>query len=253
MSERTAHGQCPVGDCPNEGKLIDGLCPSCYHWKRANPGKDPYGRKRRTRAPKDGTCTVTEAGAKCSEPYYGAGMCVKHYTRARRHGSPHTALQRSSEAVAAFLQAAATATTEECIIAPGEHRPAARLDGKQMQAARAAWTLAHGDPGELHVLHTCNGGSGAHGCINIRHLYLNTHQRNMRDKQEAGRQSRGETHGMHKLTEADVHEIRRRYQPGRGRRAGNGKALAKEFGVSIPTISQVAHRESWSWLEPDLP
>lgn len=244
-------GPCPVADCPNEGRLINGLCQSCYHWTRDNPGKDPVGRRRKARAPKDGACTVTEAGVKCAERYYGNGMCSKHYNRTRTHGSPLVLLQRTSAEVAAFLQAAATATTDECVIAPGGSRPAARIDGKQMQAARAVWMLAHGDPGELHVLHTCNGGSGAHGCINIRHLHLDTHQRNMRDKLEAERQSRGEEHGRHKLTEADVHEIRRRYYRGRKGQAGNGRDLAEEFGVTAVTISQVANRKSWSWLEPE--
>ncbi|MFJ3274014.1 hypothetical protein [Streptomyces sp. NPDC086776] len=249
MSKTT--GPCPVGDCPHEGKLINGYCPSCYHWMRTNPGKDPVGRTRRTPRPTDGACTVLEDGTKCTEAHYGHGMCQKHYLRTRIHGSPHIVLQRSSEEIAAFLLAAATATTDECIIAPGRSRQAARLDGKQMQAARAVWVLAHGDPGDLHVLHTCNGGSGAHGCINVRHLYLDTHQRNMRDKQEAERQARGETHGEHKLTEADVHEIRRRYRPGRGRQAGKTKELVEEFGVSPATISQVANRKTWRWLEND--
>ncbi|MER6557881.1 hypothetical protein ABT300_08960 [Streptomyces sp. NPDC001027] len=117
-----------------------------------------------------------------------------------------------------------------------------------MAVARAVWSLANGDPGESHVLHSCNGGSGEHGCINIRHLRLGTHAENMRDKLEAERQARGETHGLHKLTEQDVREIRRRYLPGRGRRGGNGRQLAEEFGVSPVTISQVANHKSWGWL-----
>lgn len=196
MSERTTRGQCSVGDCPNNGRLINGYCTSCYHWMRDNPGKDPYGRTRRTRSPKDGACTVIVDGVKCGEAHYGKGMCRKHYMRARVHGCPLAAPQQRTPAeVQAFLVAAATATSDECVIAPGRSRPVAHFGGKMMQAARVVWMIAHGDPGELHVLHTCNGGSGSHGCINVRHLYLDTHQRNMQDKLEAERQARGEGHG----------------------------------------------------------
>lgn len=46
-------------------------------------------------------------------------------------------------------------------------------------------------------------------------------------------------HGNFKLSKTDVDEIRKRYVP------GNGKQLAKEFGVSQPTISAIICKRNW--------
>lgn len=244
------HGRCAVLDCPHEGRLINGVCFACYQWMRSNPGKDPVGRRRRNAAPKDGQCTIVEPdGKECTDVFFGKGMCQRHYERVRDHGDPHTTLQRSTKEIEVEIRAAAVAETDECIIAYGAAtRRSVRIDGKQVPLSRAVWIIAEGDPGELHVLHTCNGGSGEHGCINRRHLRLGTHAENMQDKYDAERQARGQMHGMHKLTEHDVREIRRRYIPGRGRQAGNGAHLAAEFGVARSTISQIVNRKSWGWL-----
>ncbi len=55
--------------------------------------------------------------------------------------------------------------------------------GKHMQAHRLAWTLTHGDPGELDVLHTCDNPP----CCNPKHLYLGTDADNHRDMHARGR------------------------------------------------------------------
>jgi hypothetical protein len=110
-----------------------------------------------------------------------------------------------------------------------------------MTAARAVWTLAHGDPGDQHVLHRCNEGDGSHGCINVRHLYLGDNDDNTQDRLGAERQARGEGHAMHVLTEAQVLAARRRHVPGR---AGNTRALAEEFGVAVTTMRNAVSRRS---------
>ncbi len=74
--------------------------------------------------------------------------------------------------------------------------------GRQIGAHRASW-LAHNGPitNGLHVLHTCDN----RGCINPEHLYLGTHQDNMKD-----RDTRGNNYsGMTRLTETEVREIKK--------------------------------------------
>jgi len=113
-----------------------------------------------------------------------------------------------------------------------------------MLASRAAWILAHGDPGAYHVLHTCH--RGDEGCISLRHLYLGDHRRNMADMVEAGRSAdnHGERNPRAKLTADQVREIRRRYAAG----GITHLALAAEFGVAKGTVTCVLNGQNWSWL-----
>ncbi|MFP3118148.1 hypothetical protein [Streptomyces sp. Iso 434] len=137
------------------------------------------------------TCAVVFAdGAPCVRaPYRGSEWCPACYTWSRRHGwtDPNGRTpQRPKNTVLPFLQAAAQATTDECIDLTGyAHRPTVHLNGVSMWASRAVWTLAHGGPGALHVLHTCH--RGEEGCVNIRHLRLGTDADNHRDRVTAGR------------------------------------------------------------------
>lgn len=59
---------------------------------------------------------------------------------------------------------------------------------KTISAHRASWIIANGKiSGGLQVLHRCNNSL----CINPNHLYLGTHENNMRDRDKTGRTSRG--------------------------------------------------------------
>lgn len=146
------------------------------------------------------------------------------------------------------LIAASQATTDDCIVPSGwRTRPTHNIGGKQMNASRAVWTFAHGDPGDAQVLHTCH--RGDEGCINIRHLYLGDNAQNRRDMILAGRHSygvrpRGEKQGLAKLTERAVREIRER--------AARGEqfiSIAAAFGVSDVNVGLIVRRRTWAHVD----
>lgn len=227
-------------------------CNSCYEWSRRHGWADPATRERHQTADPDRGCSV----GGCREPHKALGYCQGHYTQHRAHGDPTVRVRRPYGTLREELEAAATATTDGCIYLDRQsERPRVNLDGTTMQASRAVWVIAHGDPGAAHVLHTCNGGSGEDGCINVRHLRLGDHAENMADMTAAGRSqrertdTRGEDNGNAILTDEAVREIRSRYRPGRPFHPGNRAALAEEFGVSEATVKDVVTGRRWRHVE----
>ena len=153
----------------------------------------------------------------------------------------------------AELAAAAESASDECIFLTTKSASpvtTVRLRRKHISAARAVWIMAHGDPGGLLVLHGCNGGSGSHGCVNVRHLSLGDHAQNMRDMAASGRaktpenRARGEAQGASKLTEVQVREIRQKCADGAKQRD-----VARQYGVVNSTVCQIVNRKMWGWLE----
>jgi hypothetical protein len=99
-------------------------------------------------------------------------------------------------------------------------------DGKVIKAHRAAWMIANGPiPPTLHVLHKCDTPS----CVNPDHLWLGTHDENMRDKVKKGRQTRAGR--PKKLSPEDRAHIQTSSEP--------GISLAARYGVSQSLISAV--------------
>jgi hypothetical protein len=62
-----------------------------------------------------------------------------------------------------------------------------RLDSKNAIASRISYSINKGDPTGWQVLHTCDNRK----CVNPSHLYLGTHQDNMKDKKERDRANKG--------------------------------------------------------------
>ena len=77
---------------------------------------------------------------------------------------------------------------------------------------------------------------------NLTNLAWGTKQDNADDRVLHGRSPRGEKSGSHKLTEAQVLEIRQRI----GKETL--RSLAKEYGVSHTTIRRAANGMKWSYL-----
>lgn len=129
-----------------------------------------------------------------------------------------------------------------------------------MNAHRACWLIVNGPiPKGIVVCHRCDNRT----CVNPEHLFLGTPGDNVRDMYAKGRglvgernpaygsgplrqpttgeRARGEDHGVAKLTEDQVMEIRARYAGGMTQ-----VELAEEFEISQPTISQVVRRLTWA-------
>lgn len=107
------------------------------------------------------------------------------------------------------------------------------FNGKPEYAPRVSWFLTHGVWPEEYVLHTCDNPA----CVNPEHLFLGTHLENLQDMFVKDRQAKGESHGVSKLTEEDILEIRNSSK--------KQKDLAIDFGVSKGTISMVVNNLIW--------
>ncbi len=86
------------------------------------------------------------------------------------------------------------------------------------------------------VLHACDEPL----CVNMAHLRVGTHEENMQDRCARKRTATRERHGMSKLTEQKVTEIRILLRNGVSTRK-----LATKFGVSQATIMWVKKNLHW--------
>lgn len=106
--------------------------------------------------------------------------------------------------------------------------------GRSINAHYASYTMFIGPvPKGLFVLHSCDNPP----CVCPAHLFLGTQGDNMADKVKKHRQAQNERHGMVKLSNDQVLEIRDRAAK------GEVKAhLAKEFSVSATHISRIVQQ-----------
>lgn len=115
------------------------------------------------------------------------------------------------------------------------------MRGEMRKAHREAFEDKHGlgRADGLVVRHKCD----VRLCVNPAHLELGTVADNNRDRDERGRQAKGEAIGAAKLTEANVRAIRASYIP-YCRKQGT-VALARAYGVANATISKIIRHERW--------
>ena len=115
-----------------------------------------------------------------------------------------------------------------------------KVDGKTIKAHRLAYQIQYGlIPDTRCVCHSCDNPK----CVNPFHLFLGTHDDNIKDAVSKGRIRKGEDHGMAKLTDDSVFEIRRLYSRGASR-----SVLASMWQVSTRTIGDIVSRRTWKHL-----
>lgn len=109
----------------------------------------------------------------------------------------------------------------------------------ELRAHRISYFLEHGKCDlNLHVCHRCDNPA----CVNPDHLFMGTSPENSYDRNAKERDARGEGHGMHKLTEAQVREIR--FLKAQG---FSGSEVAQIFGVHRTTPNLIANGRIWIW------
>lgn len=115
-------------------------------------------------------------------------------------------------------------------------------------AHRVAYARYHKIPLEdlngMLVLHMCD----VPNCVNPEHLYLGTHQDNVNDMYQKGRnkvsnasRNQGESCGTSKYTEETVRQIRAEARLG-------VRLLSEKYGLPRTTISSIVHRHTWKHI-----
>lgn len=177
--------------------------------------------------------------SECEKPVLAKGLCSKHYTRLRNHGSTKVVLSPRGQAQE-FL--AKVKAGPECIIWPFKSRYASgygvvSLNGKTTGAHRASCKLHNGPaPSERHeAAHSC----GNRLCVNPAHLRWATPAENAADKEIHGTSPVGERNGCAKLTSEKAAEIRRL------RGTTTQEKIAQQFGVSRRAVGMILNNQTW--------
>lgn len=112
----------------------------------------------------------------------------------------------------------------------------------EVLAHRYAYLVFKGPLGDQHVCHTCDNPK----CCNPDHLFLGTHQDNMRDRADKGRSrgAVGEKNAAAVLTAVKAVVISKALdlEDSTERR----RALASMFGVTVGAVAKIATGRTWS-------
>ncbi len=186
----------------------------------------------------------------CDKEAVTRGHCAGHY-RQLRAGKQLKPLQVQFHGLSEydrFFKRVAVGEISECWLWQGSrntvhwHGQWRNSHGEIELAHRAAWRLMRGEiPSAMCVLHKCDNPI----CVNPSHLFVGTQGENSRDMWTKGRAkpgvSRGENHGMSKMTEVAVRDIRTSQEA--------GTVLAKRHGVSATTVCDIRKRRIWKHID----
>lgn len=121
-----------------------------------------------------------------------------------------------------------------------DNRVRVSYKGKKEYLYRVVYDHYEGEiPKDKMVLHRC----GNSYCINPKHLYLGTHDDNMRDMANHGSQ-KGEKNPGNINSEKDILKVRELISVG----GYTTKDIAKIVGVGRSVVQDVANGKLWGWL-----
>lgn len=187
----------------------------------------------------------------CGKPAHSRGYCGGHYRQWRQKETlrPLQVQHHGLTEYDRFFKRVKVGKVRDCWNWQGSriggglwHGQWRNGNGEHELAHRAAWRLMRGEiPAGLCVLHKCDNAS----CCNPTHLFIGTQSDNLHDmwhkKRGRPKSNSGEAHGMSKLTDDIVREIRA--SPARG------VDLARRFGVAPTTITDIRKRRIWKHLD----
>lgn len=147
----------------------------------------------------------------------------------------------------AWMQEARSYSGDDCVLWPFKRNGAGYgqvwINGKGEIASRVMCALVHGDPPtpQHEAAHSC--GRGHDACVTPGHLRWATTKENMADRVLHGTANRGSKHGLSKLSEGDIADIRQRLLAGESQ-----ASIAKLFPISQTAVSRINRGETWGWL-----
>jgi len=235
--------RCKVQECMTQA-TVKGFC--AKHYRRFVVHGDPSVVKQVHEKQKS-KCVVIG----CTGKPTAHSLCSKHYRKKLRYGDPTVSKQLQYHGLTLeerFWKY--TVKKEGCWEWVGNCDPngygrlsAGNWDGKRkpMLAHRISYMIHNGGIiSGKHVLHKCDNPN----CVNPEHLYSGTPQDNVDDMWDRGRanpgRSVGENHGMAKLSEDQVREIRKSNE--------TGQSLAEKHGISASQVSAIKNRKAWKHL-----
>ncbi len=119
-----------------------------------------------------------------------------------------------------------------------------RVNGKRPKAHRYSYETFVGEiPKGMSVLHKCD----VSCCVNPNHLFVGTHEDNMKDQKNKGRTLYGEKGTNVKLKEADVYNILSAIKNGEPQ-----LKIANRFGISQASVSLIKTGKNWPHIHRTL-
>lgn len=195
----------------------------------------------------------------CTASTWAGGMCSRHYNRLRATGTTDDGPSARGSLAERFWRRIEKRGPDDCWLWTGKSRlkgygyiGIGGKFGRHELSHRVAWTLTHGPISEdgpgYHgyvVMHTCDNRL----CCNPAHLRLATQAENVADMHAKARgytgpRLHGSEHGMAKLTEDLVQEIKTSPE--------SGAVIARRLGMTRGTINRIRRGNGWQHVAVEM-